>query len=118
MTLAEEGTKLRIQLVRMGSAHGRRYTPGLRKLILAWVDRAKLDGMRESECARLLGIPTRRFAQWRALAEQTNWRKMLVPVEITKEATPSARLVFIAPSGYRLDGVTIEQAITLMRALS
>lgn len=117
MTLEEEGKRLRVELSRLGSLHGRRYTPGIRALILGWVDRAKREGISEAECGRRLGIPGRRFSEWRSLARREQAHDM-VPVEVHDEETPSLGLMLVAPSGYRVDGLTVEQAIAMLRALS
>lgn len=115
MTLEEQGNRLREELARLGSLQARRYTPGVRALILGWVERAKHEGMSEAECGRRLAIPTRRFAEWRAL-DKAPPAKQFVPVEVREEAEPTLGLVFVAPTGFRVDGLTLEQAISMMRA--
>ena len=118
MTLEQEGNRLRIELARLASSvHGRRYTPGVRALILGWVERAKREGISEAECGRRLGIPVRRFGEWRSLARREQAHEM-VPVEVRDEETPSLGLMLVAPSGYRVDGLSVEQAIAMLRALS
>jgi hypothetical protein len=42
----------------------------------------------------------------------------MVPVEVRDEETPCSGLILLAPSGYRVDGLSVEQAITMLRALS
>jgi hypothetical protein len=41
MTVTDEANKLRVDMVRLGTAHGRRYPPGMKQLILAFIDRAR-----------------------------------------------------------------------------
>ena len=114
MTLADEANKLRIEIVRLGAAHGRRYPSGMKELILAWIDRAKQEGMTVADATRKLGVSSKQLSTWRAVirAEQS---KALVPVQVV-EPMSSDGIAFVSPSGFRIEGLTISQAIELMRA--
>jgi hypothetical protein len=57
MTLAEEGNRIRLEILRLGDSKARRYPAALQEKILDWVDRSKHNGMRERECADLLEVP-------------------------------------------------------------
>jgi hypothetical protein len=117
MTLAEQGHRLRTEILRLGIGHGRRYKPRLRRRILAWVDRAKQTGISERECSERLGIAYKRFSIWRA--DGAKRPKQLVEVEVTSdESSVSATFAIASPSGYRIDGLTLDQAVAFMRALA
>lgn len=117
MTLADEGNRLRLEILRLGDSTSRRYPPEIRGRILDWVERAKLGGMSKTECSDLLGVPMQRVAAWRAQLEPMP--KALVPVEVRQEAeTPARSLSFVAPSGHRIEGVSISEAVSLLRAFS
>jgi hypothetical protein len=125
MTLAEEGNRLRLEIVRLGDPAVRRYTEELRKRVLDWSARAKQSGMKERECAELLDIPRQRLIAWRS---DRAWRgrrspvemKALVPVEVHEGRTgaPFGPLAFVSPSGHRVEGLTIAEAIALLRAFT
>jgi len=117
MTLAEKGHRLRSEILRLGIGQARRYEPKLRRRILGWVDRAKQTGMSEREYGKRLGIPHSRFAIWRATHD---WTAPLVEIEVAdNEPEPAvATFAIVSPSGYRIDGLTLEQAIAFMRALA
>ena len=118
MTLAEEGNRIRLEIVRLGDAKARRYPPALQDKILDWVDRSKHSGMRARECADLLDIPQKRFATWRA-ERGAPASKALVPVELREEALPfGPSIAFLAPSGFRVEGITLAEAMALLRAFA
>src|SRR5579871_2158740 len=118
MTLAEQGHRLRSEILRLQVGQARRYEPKLKRRILAWVERARRDGMSERECSKRLGIPQRRFSIWRS-HQHAHPPTKLVEVEVEHEE-PVAPITFAiaSPSGYRIDGLTLEQAIAFMRALA
>ncbi len=55
MTVSDEANQLRIDIVRLGKAHGRRYPRGMKQLIV-FVERAKEAGVSVSDCCRRLGL--------------------------------------------------------------
>jgi len=69
--------------------------------------------MTERECSTQLGISTKRLAMWRAKES-----KALVRVEIEDEPSPRSSISFVSPTGFWIDGLTIEQAIALMRTFA
>lgn len=126
MTFAEEGNRLRLEIVRLGDPKTRRYSDELRKRVLDWAARAKQGGMKERECAELLDIPRQRLIAWRS---ERSWRgarrgpidtKALLPVEVRQEpaAAPFGPLAFVTPSGHRVEGLTIGEAIALLRTFA
>ncbi len=116
MTLAEEGNRLRLEILRLGDSTSRRYPPEVRVRILDWVDRAKREGMSRTECSDVLGVPMQRLAAWRA--EIPPMPKALVPVEVREEMATACALSFVAPSGHRIEGLSIAEAVALLRAFS
>ena len=116
MTLEEEATKLRVELARLGAAHGRRYPSGMKELILGWVDRAREQGMNVTEAIRRLGVSQNQLSNWRA-ASRAAKQHALVRVNVVDDVRGSP-LAVVSPAGFRVEGVTIAQAIELLRALS
>lgn len=116
MNVSDEANKLRVDLVRLGRAQGRRYPPGMKESILKFVDAAREAGVTVTDCCRRLGLSPKQLSNWRA-EQRASEPKALVPVNVVGDA-PWATLSIVAPNGYRIDGVTTEQAIELMRALA
>ena len=116
MSISDEANKLRVDIVRCGTSHGRRYPSGLREQILAFIQHAKSAGMAVSESCRRLGISSKQLSNWRAAIRAAE-PKALVPVKVIDEV-PWTMLSIVAPNGYRVEGLSAEQAIELMRALA
>ena len=119
MTLEEEATKLRVELARLAAAHGRRYPAGMKELILGWIDRARSQGMNVTEATRRLGVSQNQLSNWRAASRSAQRRSeaALVRVNVVDD-TASPQLAVVSPSGFRVEGLTIAQAIEVMRGLS
>jgi hypothetical protein len=122
MRLLDEGKRLRAEVAVLPRGRGRKYPHQLRHRILDWVGRALAKGLTETDCGDALGIPMHRFEMWResdraretaiVLAEAPT---ELVPVEVT--GASEGGLVLVAPSGDRVEGLTVEQVIALLKAL-
>lgn len=118
MTIIDEGQRLRMEIVRLGSDHrARRYPRELRRRILGWVERAIQTGLRERQCADQLGLSTRRLAVWRKQIEAGD-TKALVRVAVRDESTADVTVAFVTPTGHRIEGLTLEQAKALLLEFS
>ncbi len=119
MTITEEARELRARLVKLRPGRGKRYPPLLRQRVLDWVERAKESGLLEYDCQKLLGIPQHRFELWRqSFRRQEPEPKALVQIEV-KDETPvvaPTSVAFVSPLGYRIEGLTVAQAVTLFRS--
>ncbi len=123
MTLAEEGNRLRLEIVRLGDPAKRQYPEELRKKILDWVARSKEEGKNERECAEVLDISRQRFITWRSWRQphvrQPREPKALVAVEVREDAAaPLGPIAFVTPSGFRVEGLTIAEAMSMLRAFT
>jgi transposase-like protein len=121
MIISDESKKLRTEVGVLRRDRRRRYPPDLRRRILEWVERHVQDGGTETECAVTLGMKVHRFHQWR---DQVRERATaaptaeLVPVEIVgPRSNQHGHLVLVAPSGCRVEGLTVAEALELLEAL-
>ena len=137
MTIADEGKQIRSEVAKLRPDKRRRYSDELRTRILDWVDRATASGMIEPECSKAIGVKTWRFTMWRRAAAKPK-TKSLVLVQLERRAAvkPKAEslalvqldapcievgsqgLSVVAPSGYRVEGLALAQAIVLLRELA
>jgi hypothetical protein len=123
MTILDEGRRIASEVAKLRPDKRRRYTDELRGRILDWVDRATRGGITEPECSKLLRVKTWRFVTWRrALAREAGDAPAplaLVPITVTPSpaAAPSA-VAFVTPSGYRLEGLTLAQAVALLQEVA
>jgi hypothetical protein len=122
MTISDEGKQLRNDVARLRPDKRRRYSHELRGRILDWVKRATATGMTEPECAKAIGVRAWRFTLWRrdAMAVADEYAKSLALVQIETpafELTPAV-IAVVAPSGHRVEGLSLGQVITLLRELA
>jgi hypothetical protein len=121
MTTHDEGKQLRAEIAKLRPDKRRRYSEELKSRILDWVGRATATGMAESDCGRLLGVRTWRLRTWRseeaAVAGAASEPLALVRVDAPSCAV-GAGLVVVAPSGYRIEGLTLDQVGVLLREVA
>jgi hypothetical protein len=122
MTISEEAKELRAEIAKLRPDKHRRYPEELRRRILAWVNRAEEVGMYPSECSEAIGVKSWRFTMWRkafAKAKTKPKSEALALVEIEAPTTLpiGTGLALVAPSGHRVEGLTIHQVATLLREL-
>jgi hypothetical protein len=129
MTLSKEANEIRSVVQSLRKGPGRKYSKAFRERVLSWMKRALDDGMRETECMKALGIPLQRLLKWRE--DEQRIAATVVPEPVTPRPTESTALVpvalrnddvpwgamisFSAPGGYRIEGLTLDQAIGLLR---
>ena len=129
MTLSKEANETRSEVQSLRKGPGRKYTKALRLRVLSWMKRALYEGMREAECMEALGIRLQRLLAWRE--QEQRIAATVVPEPVIPRPTASAALVpvairddefpfgpmlsFSAPGGYRIEGLTLDQAIGLLR---
>ena len=111
MTFSEEAKQLRIEVARLRPGRGRKYTPALRRRIVAWGERAKASGMLEADCSQAIGVPQHRFAMWRE-AEQPagigyTGEPPIAPVALL---TPAGAAAVVRSAGAGCSGATADRA--------
>lgn len=90
------------------------YDEQMRALALDYVSRARQQGRSWTAVARELGISAATLQAWTAAPRS---RAALVPVVVESEPRRSACLMVITPSGLRIEGLDVESAAALVRAL-
>jgi membrane protein involved in colicin uptake len=148
MTFLDEAKQIRNEVAKLRPDKRRRYPEELRRRILNWVDRATDAGQLEHQCSKLIGVKAWRFTQWRRLetrmaqaeadarttkAEAEAEAELrtaeaevgtaeteplaLVPIAVSGLAMGSP-MSLVAPSGYRVEGLSLEQVAALLRELA
>ena len=95
-------------------ARGKRYDSELKKRVIAFAEAERKDGRSWAEIAKELGVAFETVRRW-CIATGAVGRMRVVHVV----AEPSAKRVVtvIAPSGYRIEGLSIDEAAALLRAV-
>lgn len=101
----------------------RLYAPAEREHIRSEVDRRRAAGMGIQAACREVGISEKSYRKWTADAVPPPTMRpveitALVPVAPTAAAPAKAELALVAPGGYRIEGLSVEMAAELLRALA
>ena len=107
VTLASLRRELRSRV----AGRGRRYEPGLKARLIAYAVRRCREGIAVQAIARELGVVFETVRRW-CVATAPAMRE----VQISPE--PSSRtFTAVSPSGVRVEGLTLEDAAALLRAV-
>lgn len=90
--------------------------------------------MLEADCSRVMDVPQHRFASWReserraatkqAMADRSEpgidesseaTSMAMVPVAVAPSIQVTLGLAFVTPRGFRIEGLSLEQAFALIR---
>ncbi len=128
MTLTDEAKAIRNELRQQRAGRGP-YTKEMRCKIVAWYVRAKDSGMPLADMLRLLGVKPQLIDKWyeadlrRAativpvpVTPPADMTKQIVPVVVEDSFPFGPGVTFETPSGYRITGLTLGQALDLLRA--
>lgn len=96
------------------------YTPDERERLVAEVERLLAVGHIVEAACRAVGIGEKSFRTWRARrAAPLPMREVAVTALVpTLPAAPAATMALVAPGGYRVEGLGVEDAARLLRALA
>lgn len=107
-------------LVRAAGPRGRgaRLPDDLRRELIAFARRRRGDGIGVRRIAAATGVSPESIRRWMRRGERSTARE-LVAVEVRAEVAPAAMgaLSVCSPSGYRIDGLTFEQAVVALGRL-
>ena len=137
MTLSNEAKLIRRWIEQERPGRGRKYTPALRQRILAFVEESKRTGMSVREISETIGVSRDTIVGWRGSEPASPAEAAAVPFEVPVdlavepvsralvpvEVTPSTvqlggGLALVTPSGFRVEGLSLEQAFALVRELA
>ncbi len=119
----QELRELRRELATIERGRGRYYPPALRARITRWARRRLAGGDSVNAVARDVALHPTTLAGWLgAPAPAPATSTALVPVEVVAapaRATPTtqAPVVLVSPSGYRVEGLTLDDALRALTRL-
>lgn len=96
------------------------YTPEEREHLMSEVDRHRAQGMSIRAASRAAGVSDKSYRKWKEDAAPS---PVIRPVEVTALVPVAVHkpgfetLSLIAPGGYRIEGLGVESAAALLRAL-
>jgi transposase-like protein len=106
---------LRVALASHEAGRGKRYPRELKARIIEFARARREDGTSWAQIAEDLGIAFETVRRWCLAAEPATPRSM-VPVRVVADGAD--RTVTIgSPAGYRIEGLTLREAVAVLRAL-
>lgn len=110
---------LRRALSRIDRGRGRRYPERLRERVTRWAGRRRQDGARWHQLSSEIGISAESLRRW--VLQEVAGAPTMVPVEVIAEAqersTPDRPLRLVTRAGHRIEGLSLADAIELVRVL-
>lgn len=110
----QRGRALRRRVAEHGGGRGKKYPEALRADVGAWVRQGRADGVAWQELKQEIGLSLESLRRWSGLGAQTR-SKRVVEVEVVRDG---GGVCVVSPTGYRVEGLSLEGAATLLRALS
>lgn len=108
-------------LVRAAGPRGRgaRLPDEVRRELIAFARGRRCDGVGVRRIAAATGVSPESIRRWTAGDEPRSTVRALVAVEVLAEVVPvpMGTLSVCSPSGYRIDGLTLEQAVVALGRL-
>ena len=102
-------------LLRALSAHrpgrGKLYAPSTQAQVVEFALRRRADGVSWNQLASELGLRFETLRRWCSHAPTMR------AVEVVADAPRVGGVTVVSPSGHRLEGVTLDEAIAALRAL-
>ncbi len=98
---------------------GKRFPAEIRSQVLRVVEVERSKGMTWRKIAEQLGVTQQKLFRWRRQERSGRPANAFVPVRIVeaRKSTPAEGLSLVTPSGYRLEGLTLESAANLLARL-
>ena len=100
--------ELIVALGKMDRGPGKRYPRGLRDAVVRWVEAERERGRSWAEAADALGLPMTTLFRWCT-------KERAVPVIVRQEEVAQSVAV-VTPTGWRIEGLSLEQAAALLGA--
>jgi len=94
---------------------GKRFPAVLRERIAAWVRIRRARGDWWCDLAREVGVSTETLKRW--AAPSADGRIEMRPVDVI-DAPPVGTVTLVSPTGLRIEGVAIIDAIAILRGLA
>lgn len=89
---------------------GRRFPSELKSAIVAYITDARSRGVTVAKLEADLGVSWNTMARWSTSGKQRKLgRPKAVPVRVLATAKPPAAATLVSPTGWRIEGVSLEQ---------
>ena len=118
-TMARELESLRRALTRIDRGRGRRYPARLQERVTRWAGGRRQEGARWHQLSSEIGISAESLRRW--VSHEVAAVQPMVPVEVIgnaqEDGPPDRRLRMVTRAGHRIEGLSLADAIELVRVL-
>jgi|SRR6186713_2136503 hypothetical protein len=108
---------LKRELSRGERGRGKRYPAAIRQRAEHWAREQRQAGRSWDQIARELGVGLDTVRRWCVGKKAAASGRSLLPVRVVQRPAESQHLVVVSPNGFRVEGATLAEAATLLRAL-
>ena len=116
--MTREAVLLKRELSRGERGRGKRYSTELRGRVTAWAQGRRQAGVSWVDIAQELGVGLDTVRRWCVSKKPSVVAsRSLLPVRVVESSAASAKLVLVSPNGFRVEGLTLTEAASLLRAL-
>ena len=95
----------------------------VRQAVMAYVTEARAHDVSWDDISRAVGLSKSALIRWQRPRHRRMPQRTIVPVAVEQDAveaagTPGGTIVVTTPSGYRIEGLRVDEAAALLRTLS
>jgi hypothetical protein len=108
------GSTLRRALRAHDPARGKRYGTALKRRVIAFAAVERKDGRSWSEISKELGIAFETVRRWCMPTRAVGRMRV---VHVVAEPSAKREVTVLAPSGHRVEGLSLDEAAAMLRAL-
>ncbi len=110
-----EVRELRRRVERLRRDRGDRFPPLLRERITAWVRARRELGDWWCDLSRAVGVPEETLKRW--ATPRADGKLTMLRVDVI-DAPPTGTVTLVSPTGLRIEGVAIADAIAILQGLA
>lgn len=116
--MSERASEYRAKLGELRERGGRRWRAPerLREEIAAWASDQRSEGYALSGKSEVIGVSETTLGRWMSSRERSGELRR-VGVATEAEQSSGRGLVLVTPGGYRLEGLSVDEAVNVLRRL-
>jgi hypothetical protein len=115
MTTWSRAPSLRAAVIAHEPARGKRYDPGLKSRLVELAQTRRKEGASWNQISMETGLCYETVRRW-CMATKPTGAHAMVPVRVVSDRSEHA-VVVTSPSGHRIEGLSLDEAVAVLRAL-
>ena len=115
--MESEARELKRELGKQVFGRGRRVPSEIKDRVRLYALGRREQGATLTQISDELGLPVRNVQRWSVTGRAARPGRSIAPVAVEVIAERGATVSVVSPSGYRLEGLGLDEAVQLLRAL-